>query len=200
MELPLEIDLDKMQRYKTVGKIKVEDFPPDLSNELKEWVKIVTEISDNAIQSLDSNGPYENLLAHLFNLNLNPEKHGWDAWNGVTEEKSTELYEFKPYTKFSASINDDSEKKIKKGESDSQSKTLWLVLAKIDRERNQFSEIYKFPMEIYHEDRMANLSKIVENNKTKTIQTRVTYRINPKKSIKLCEQFNLDYYHWKADA
>ena len=43
-------------------------------------------------------------------------------------------------------------------------------------------------------------NKIIEDNKNKSKQTRVTYSITPKKSIELCEQFNLDYYYWSSSA
>ena len=198
MKLPLSIDTLKMGMYNIIRQAKIEDLPAEFS----ELFKMLLQVSSTALQSKQCNEPYEQLLASVLNLTNSDKKHGWDAWNNDTQETSTEFYEFKPCgsTKLSATINDDSSAKIEKCIPQKSNHFHWLVLAKIDRDTYSFSEIYKFPMEIYHEDRMAYLSKIIESNKNKTKQTRVTYSITPKKSIELCEQFNLDYYYWSSSA
>ena len=196
MRLPLQIDNTKLKMYLVVKNADTDNIPPDLI----PLFNMLYSLSHNSLKSKQCNEPYERLLAEILNLKSNPGKHGWDAWNNDTPETSTEFYEFKPCgsTTLSATINDDSHAKIEKCIPQKLEHFHWLVLAKIDRETYSFSEIYKFPMEIYHEDRMAYLSKIIEDNKNKTKQTRVTYSITPKKSVELCEQFNLDYYYWSS--
>ena len=198
MKLPLMIDTLKMGMYNIIRQANIEDLPAEFS----ELFKMLLKVSSTALQSKQCNEPYEQLLASVLNLTNSDKKHGWDAWNNDTPETSTEFYEFKPCgsTTLSATINDDSHAKIEKCIPQELNHFHWLVLAKIDRETYSFSEIYKFPMEIYHEDRMAYLSKIIESNKNKSKQTRVTYSITPKKSVELCEQFNLDYYYWSSSA
>lgn len=198
MKLPLMIDTLKMGMYNIIRQARIEDLPAEFS----ELFKMLLKVSSTALQSKQCNEPYEQLLASVLNLTNSDKKHGWDAWNNDTPETSTEFYEFKPCgsTTLSATINDDSHAKIEKCIPQKLNHFHWLVLAKIDRETYSFSEIYKFPMEIYHEDRMAYLSKIIESNKNKSKQTRVTYSITPKKSVELCEQFNLDYYYWSSSA
>jgi len=198
MKLPLMIDTLKMGMYNIIRQARIEDLPAEFS----ELFKMLLKVSSTALQSKQCNEPYEQLLASVLNLTNSDKKHGWDAWNNDTPETSTEFYEFKPCgsTTLSATINDDSHAKIEKCIPQKLNHFHWLVLAKIDRETYSFSEIYKFPMEIYHEDRMNYLSKIIESNKNKSKQTRVTYSITPKKSVELCEQFNLDYYYWSSSA
>ena len=198
MKLPLVIDTIKMGMYNVIRQAKLRDIP----DEFGDLFKMLLAVSNCALQSKQCNEPYERLLAEILNLKSNPSKHGWDAWNKDTEETSTEFYEFKPCgsTNLSATINDDSLAKIEKCIPKNLDHFHWLVLAKINRDTYRFSEIYKFPMEIYHEDRMGYLSKVIEGNKNKTKQTRVTYSITPKKSVELCEQFNLDYYYWSDSS
>ena len=92
-------------------------------------------------------------------------------------------------------INDDSTDKIEKCEN--LEKGGWLVLAGIDKEKYTFNKIYRFPLEIYNEDRRKYLKDLKKSNSGKEKQTRSTYSINIKKSIEFCNKFNKDYYVWE---
>ena len=67
----------------------------------------------------------------------------------------------------------------------------------IDKETYTFNKIYKFPLEIYNKDRRDYFADLKKSNAGKDKQTRSTYSINIEKSIKLCNQFDLDYYVWE---
>ena len=97
-----------------------------------------------------------------------------------------------------ASINDDSMEKIKK-QVCQDGQVGWLVIASIDNTTYSFSKIYKFPIEIYNEDRIAYLNKVMKKNANQTKQTRSVYSISVTKSKKLCKQYNKKYYVWNSD-
>lgn len=98
-----------------------------------------------------------------------------------------------------AGINDDSMEKINE-QVCHDGQAGWLVLASIDKMTYSFSKIYKFPMEIYHEDRIAYLNKLMKKNSNQTKkQTRSRYSITVYKSIELCKQYNKKYYVWNSD-
>ena len=99
----------------------------------------------------------------------------------------------------SGTINDDSVKKITKCENlEEEGKKGWLVSAGIDKDNFTFNSIYKFPLEIYNEDRRKYFDDLKEKNSIKKEkQTRSTYGINIKKSIELCNKYEKEYYVWE---
>ena len=75
-----------------------------------------------------------------------------------------------------------------------------LYLVVLTRGHIHFNCLYKFPAEIYNQDRRDYLSKLIKKNKLKDKQTRATYHVSITKSIKLCEKFNKNYYVWKRNT
>lgn len=191
-ELILEINTSLINKYSELLNLNVDTIP--------EEYRLMYELAIMSLESKQCNEPYEKLLTDLLNLTLNTEKHGWDGWDGDSVESSANKYEMKPTGSNppTGTINDDSIDKIKKNVCYNDQKG-WLVLASINRKKYIFSKIYKFPIEIYHEDRINYLNKIMEKNSNKPNQTRVTYSITVSKSIKLCKQYNKKYYVWNYD-
>jgi hypothetical protein len=183
----------------------------NLNKENKNLELIDNYVSDNTLQieemlrvtrtcllSKQNKEIYENLLADCLGLNLNPLKHGFDAFS----QDDSELYEFKPCSKKgkepSGTINDDSLSKIQKYENElDNNKKVWIILAKINNKEFTFDSIYKFNAEIYIQDRKDYIHKIIQKNKEKkNKQTRICYPINVKNSITLSEKYNQNYYYW----
>ena len=139
------------------------------------------------------------LLSDGLELVNNEEKHGHDAVDSL--ESTTAVYEFKPSSNSSnpsGTINDDSIKKIEKCETlDQEGLKGWLVLAGIDKNNFTFNSIYKFPMEIYNEDRRDYFHNLQRKNMMQAKQTRSTYGINIKRSIELCHKYEKIYYVWE---
>jgi hypothetical protein len=156
------------------------------------------------LTSKQCNEPYEKLLSDCLGIVNCEKKHGWDGQD--KKDNPTEFYEYKPSsaaTLPTGTINDDSEAKIAKCEllTTTPGQKGWLILAGINKEAFNFKVIYKFPLEIYTEDRRNYLAKTMEKNKKQMgqKQTRITYPITVKKSIELCKRFNKVYYKtfWK---
>jgi hypothetical protein len=211
MAQPLIINQRELNKYS--------HFTQLLNTDMSAEVKMAYELALMALTSKQCNEPYEKLLADCLGIQKYDAKHGWDAADN--KASPTELYEFKPAecnyscleetadstsTKTSkkkkiptpsGTINDDSVAKIEKCEQlEKEGKRSWLILAGIDKKEFIFRSIYKFPMEVFNEDRRAYLQSIIEKNKTKTKQTRVTYNVNVKKAIELCHRFGKTYYVW----
>lgn len=189
--LPLIIDESKLNEYSILLNTNLE--------EVTEQHRLACILAIASLKSNECNEPYERLLSSVLGLINVEEKHGWDGKDNL--ENTKEVYEYKPSSKKNApsgTINDDSISKIEKCETLSNGgQTGWLILAGIDKEKFNFKVIYKFPIHIYNADRREYLKNMIEKNKTKGKQTRITYSINVPKSIKLCEQFNVPYYVWK---
>lgn len=186
----LNINVLKLNQYKHLSETNIETIP--------EEYKIGFRVAIESLKSGQCNEPYERLLSDLLDIVNLDKKHGWDAIDNP--ENIKEVYEYKPSSIMnspSGTINDDSMAKIEKCENlTKEGKKGWLILAGINKEQFNFKVIYKFPLEIYNQDRKNYLQAIIEKNKNKTKQTRITYTITKKKSIKLCEEFNLPYYVW----
>lgn len=186
----LVIDENKVIQYVKLTGMTLESIPPEY--------RITHKLALYALQSKQSNEPYEMLLSDVLGLYNNPLKHGWDAVDN--KDEPYEFYEYKPSSKTffpTGSINDDTIKKIEKCEQlVNQGKQGWLILAGIDKEKCTFNSIYKFPLEVYNEDRRNYLTKLFEKNKNKTTQTRATYAISVAKSVRLCKLYNKKYYLW----
>lgn len=173
----------------------------DISN-YNQVQKITYNLAIMALTSKQCNEPYESLISLLLGLNNILGKHGLD---GVSQD-GMEVFEYKPSTldlkkkNPTGTINDDSEEKIKKCEDlPHEGKKGWLILAGLNKEEYTIDCIYKFPLEIYTNDRRDYLNKTIQKNKNKDKQTRSTYSISVPKSIGLCKEFNKDYYVWKRD-
>tara|TARA_Y100000591_G_scaffold279847_1_gene258589 strand:- start:13 stop:612 length:600 start_codon:yes stop_codon:yes gene_type:complete len=177
---------------------KYSDLVNSNNDNISEPHRLAYELAIMSLESKQCNEPYEKLLTELFNLTLNPNKHDWDGWDGDSIETSTNIYEMKPTRSNppTATINDDSMSKIEK-QVCGDGQAGWLVLASIDVETYSFSNIYKFPIEIYHEDRIEYINKLMVKNANQVKQTRSTYSISISKSVKLCEKYNKKYYVWK---
>jgi hypothetical protein len=193
LERTLVINEYNINQYKRLSNQNIEEIP--------EEHRIAYRMAIDSLKSKQCNEPYEKLISdilHLVNLDI---KHSWDAIDNV--ENIREVYEYKPSSKTNspaATINDDSIAKIEKCENLSkEGKKGWLILAGIDKKQFNFKVIYKFPLEIYNDDRKNYLQSMMEKNKNtnKTTQTRILYPVNVSKSIKLCKEFNLHYYVWK---
>ena len=191
MALPLEIDLRALETYSRYAEGIPDDFPPNHV--------LVLEGFRQSLESKQCNEPYEMIISQCLGIMKVKTKHGWDGVNSL--ENPTEVYEYKPSSKKlspSGTINDDSIAKIEKCEKlEEEGKKGWMILAGIDKEKYTLDCIYKFPLQIYTEDRKKYLMSLMEKNKKKEEQTRSTYNIGVRKSIKLCEQFNQEYYVWK---
>ena len=160
----------------------------------KHNIQTVFKIAMIALESKQCNEPFELLLSYMLHLKPIVGKHGFDA----VDEKTGEHYEHKPSSNTnnpSGTINDDSIDKIEKCEN--LEKGGYLILGGIDKKTYTFNKIYKFPLEIYNKDRRDYFADLKKRNAGKDKQTRSTYAINIKKSIKLCNDFDLDYYVWE---
>lgn len=199
MAQPLSINAVELNKYNQIKtKLDSQDIPVE--------AQMAYELALMALTSKQCNEPYENLLAACLGLTKLDTKHGWDAVNNV--ESPTEMYEFKPSectTKKkspSGTINDDSIAKIEKCEHlEKEGKKGWLILAGIDKTAFNFSVIYKFPIDVFNQDRRAYLQGIIEKNigkanKGNANQTRVTYPVNVKRAVALCQHFGQTYYIW----
>ena len=190
IESTLVINEDKINQYTHLSNQNIEEIP--------EEHRLAYRLAIESLKSGQCNEPYEKLISDVLELVNIDKKHGWDAIDNI--ENTTEVYEYKPSSKTnspSGSINDDSITKIEKCEHLSkEGKKGWLILAGIDKEKFNFKVIYKFPLEIYNDDRKKYLQTMMDKNKIKTTQTRITYSINVSKSIKLCKEFNVPYYIW----
>lgn len=190
LENTLVIKDDKINQYTHLSYQNID--------EIQAEHRLAYRLAIDSLKSGQCNEPYERLISDILKLVNLDKKHGWDGVNNI--ENTTEVYEYKPSSKTnspSGTINDDSMTKIEKCENLSkEGKKGWLILAGIDKEKFNFKVIYKFPLEIYNDDRKKYLQTMMEKNKNKTTQTRITYAINVNKSIKLCKEFNIPYYIW----
>ena len=189
LEMPLEINTTLVNKYTDLVSTNIDTIP--------EAYRVTHELAIMTLESKQCNEPYEKLLTELLDLTLNPEKQGWDGWDSDSVETSANKYEMKPTRSNppAATINDDTMSKIEK-QVCQDGQAGWLVLASIDKETYSFSSIYKFPIEIYHEDRIEYLTKLMAKNANQVKQTRSTYSISVAKSKKLCKQYNKKYYVW----
>ena len=193
---PLVINEEPMRKYGHVKTmLDTEQIP--LEHQVAYELAMIT------LTSKQCNEPYEKLLSDCLGIINCEKKHGWDGQD--CKDNPTEFYEYKPSSAAKSptgTINDDSEAKIAKCEllTITAGQKGWLILAGIDKEAFNFKVIYKFPLEIYTEDRRKYLAKTMMKNKTKIDQkqTRITYAINVKKSIELCKIFNKVYYFWHS--
>lgn len=207
-KLILKGDIHKLENlFKNAkSRLKENNYPPE-----SEY-SITSDIDKALISGLtskSSNDLYEEDMCSILDVTHVPEKHGWDALDNK-ETDNIEIYEFKPTkTKTgSCSINDDTPEKINKSKNceisinpfgrDKKHKCSrgWVVIARINKETCAYRDIYKFPLEIYNEDRLNYFNKLREKNKNQNKQTRVTYSISISKSIKLCKKYNKKYYKW----
>lgn len=190
LENTLVINEDKINQYTHLAKQNIHDITSEH--------RLAYRLAIDSLKSGQCNEPYEKLISDVLELVNLDKKHGWDAIDNI--ENTTEVYEYKPSSKTnspSGTINDDSIAKIEKCENLSkEGKKGWLILAGINKDHFNFKVIYKFPLEIYNDDRKKYLQTMMEKNKNKTTQTRITYAINVNKSIKLCKEFNVPYYVW----
>ena len=189
LEMPLEINTTLVNKYTDLVSTNIDNIP--------EAYRVTHELAIMALESKQCNEPYEKLLTELLDLTLNPEKQGWDGWDGDSVETSANKYEMKPTRSNppTATINDDTMSKIE-NQVCQDGQAGWLVLASIDVETYSFSKIYKFPIEIYHEDRIEYLTKLMAKNANQVKQTRSTYSISLSKSKKLCKKYHKKYYVW----
>jgi len=191
LEKPLDLNLSELDKFSIISNINFDTIP--------EEHRLAYELAISSLKSKQCNEPYETLLSRVLNLYNNEDKHGWDAFD--KKDDPLEFYEFKPSSntnKPSGTINDDTFDKISKYESlVTESKQGWVVLAGINKNNYSFDCIYKFPAEIYNEDRKKYLTELFERNKNKSKQTRATYSITINKSINLCKQFNKLFYVWR---
>ena len=192
LEMPLEINTALVNKYTDLVSTNIDTIP--------EVYRVTHELAIMSLESKQCNEPYEKLLTELLGLTLNQKKQGWDGWDGDSVETSANKYEMKPTRSNppTATINDDTMSKIEKQVCHG-GQAGWLVLASIDVESYSFTKIYKFPIEIYNEDRIAYLNKLMKKNANQTKQTRSVYSISVTKSKKLCKQYNKKYYVWNSD-
>ena len=166
LEQPLVINMNELDIYCQLATIDIQIIP-------KEH-QLAYELANISLQSKQCNEPYESLLSRVLNLYNNENKHGWDAFDNVENPK--EYYEFKPSSKTNSpcgSINDDTFDKIQKYEDImNENKKTWIILAGINKKTYSFDCIYKFPAEIYTNDRKNYLYQLFEKNKLKEKQTR----------------------------
>jgi hypothetical protein len=198
----LKLDETQLSNFQCV--LKYNEMRDDLISHMGEEqacvflktynIQTVFEIAMIALESKQCNEPFELLLSDMLHLKPIVGKHGFDA----VDETTGEHYEHKPSSNTnnpSGTINDDSIDKIEKCEN--LEKGGYLILGGIDKKTYTFNKIYKFPLEIYNKDRRDYFADLKERNAGKDKQTRSTYSINIKKSIKLCNDFDLDYYVWE---
>ena len=202
LEQPLDFNISKLNMYESILKMDTLNIP---SEHLLAY-----EVARESLQSKQCNEPYERMISETLGLYNNPEKHGFDGWNtddagiAISENLASDLYEYKPCSSNpnnpSGTINDDTLDKIDKYQDISnQDKRVWLILAGVNKQTFSLDCIYKFPAEIYDQDRRNYLTNLIEKNKNNVNgkQTRSTYSIKVNKSIQLCKQFNKVYYVWK---
>jgi len=187
----LELVHSKLSSYTHITSVNFDNLPNEHS--------VAYRLAKSTLESKQCNEPYEQLLSDVLGLNNIPAKHGWDANN--LEVNPNAFYEFKPCKKSknpSGTINDDTEDKINKCAEFAKMNETWLVLAGINTETYTFDCIYKFNMTIYDYDRRKYLKNLVTKNKSRLDgkQTRSTYNITVKKSIKLSEDQGKPYYVW----
>lgn len=189
LEMPLEINTAFINEYSDLVNTNFDTIP--------EALRKVYKLAIMTLESKEGNEPYEKLLTELLDLTLNPEKQGWDGWDGDSVETSANKYEMKPTRSNppTATINDDTMSKIEK-QVCQDGQAGWLVLASIDKATYSFSKIYKFPIEIYHESRTDYLTDLMARNANQVRQTRSTYSISVSKSKTLCKKYNKKYYVW----
>ena len=162
MASPLIIKEEHLNYWKEAANQDISNF-----NELQ---RRAYEGMMTALDSKQCNEPYEILLSLLLGLNNIPGKHGFD---GVSQD-GKEVAEYKPCTldqkkkSPTGTINDDTEKKIKKCEDlENEGKKGWLILAGLNKEEYIIDCIYKFPLEIYTNDRREYLNKTIQKIKTR---------------------------------
>jgi len=191
MEQTLNINTDKIDEFTSIANVDIQNIPLEY--------KMPYTLAILSLTSKQCNEPYEILLSNVLNLENNDKKHGWDAFDNL--KNPSEFYEFKPSSntlKPAGTINDDTIQKIEKYEQlEKDGKQGWVILAGINKKTFTFDSIYKFPAEIYSQDRRKYLNELIEKNKLKEKQTRSTYMISVNKSIKLCQQFKKIFYVWK---
>ena len=187
----LELSHSKLSSYSHITSVVFNDINSDHYTAYR--------LAKSTLESKQCNEPYEELLSDVLGIVNIPTKHGWDAKN--FEINPTAFYEYKPSKNPknpSGTINDDSEEKINKCMECAKSCDIWLILAGINTKTYTFDSIYKFDMTIYDLDRRKYLNNLVIKNKQRSDgkQTRSTYNITIKKSIKLSEEQNKPYYVW----
>lgn len=205
LEQPLDFNISKLNMYKSILNM-------DTLNILNEHL-LAYEIARESLQSKQCNEPYERMISESLGLYNNPHKHGFDGWGTadatavISANLASDFYEYKPCSSNpnnpSGTINDDTIAKIDKYQDISnQGKRVWLILVGVNKQTFSLDCIYKFPAEIYDQDRRDYLTKLIEKNKNNVNgkQTRSTYSISVNKSIQLCKQFNKVYYVWKRSA
>ena len=202
LEQALDFNISKLNMYESILNMDTLNIP---SEHLLAY-----EIARESLQSKQCNEPYERMISESLGLYNNPHKHGFDGWGTadatavISANLASDFYEYKPCSSNtnnpSGTINDDTIAKIDKyQELSNQGKKVWLILAGVNKKTFSLDSIYKFPAEIYDQDRRNYLTRLIERNRNKenNKQTRATYPVGVKKSIKLCEQFNKVYYIWK---
>ena len=187
-QLPI---LQHLAKYTHMKTINIETIPVEHQTAYR--------LAKIALNSKQCNEPYEQLLSDVLSIISIQTKHGWDANN--LEVNPNAFYEYKPCKNPknpSGTINDDTEDKINKCAEFAKTNETWLVLAGINTETYTFDCIYKFDMTIYDSDRRKYLNNLVAKNKSRLDgkQTRSTYNITVKKSIKLSEEQDKPYYVW----
>lgn len=192
--LELKVNQAELDKYQLISSFDMSIIP--------EEHRLAYELAIISLKSKQCNEPYELLMSKILGLHNIDAKHGWDAVD--REDNPREFYEFKPSSntdKPIGSINDDTVKKIEKYEQViKDGKKAWIILGGINKGSYSFNCLYKFPAEIYNQDRRDYLSKLIKKNKLKDKQTRATYHVSITKSIKLCEKFNKNYYVWKRNT
>lgn len=191
LERILEVNNVELDKYQFISSVDMSVIP--------EEHRLAYEMAISSLKSKQCNEPYEVLMSRILGVHNIDTKHGWDAID--REENPQEFYEFKPSSKTNkptGSINDDTIVKIEKYEQViKDGKKAWIILGGINKESYSFDCLYKFPAEIYNQDRRDYLSKLIEKNKLKDKQTRATYQVSIPKSIKLCKKFNTLFYVWR---
>ena len=200
----LEIDESQLDNFKCVLEfelIKQDLISKGVENKTIESISKIYDLANVCLKSKQCNEPYEILLSAVLRLINIDEKHGFDAVLTDENGEILEVYEYKPSSNTnnpSGTINDDSIEKIEKCENlDQGGGKGWLVLAGIDKDNFTFNSIYKFPLEIYNENRRKYFDDLKKNNSSKEKQTRSIYGINIKKSIGLCHKYEKEYYVWE---
>lgn len=191
LERILKVNKDELDKYQFISSVDMSVIP--------EEHRLAYEMAISSLKSKQCNEPYEVLMSRILGVHNIDAKHGWDAID--SEENPQEFYEFKPSSNTNrptGSINDDTIVKIEKYEQViKDGKKAWIILGGINKESYSFDCLYKFPAEIYNQDRRDYLLKLIEKNKLKDKQTRATYQVSIPKSIKLCKKFNTLFYVWR---
>jgi len=202
LEQPLHFDTSQLPKYefiRHVDKSNIDEYFMNLSSDQKHTV---LNVAIRALKSKQCNEPYESMTSSCLGLINSDRKHGLDAWNEI----KTDFYEHKPCDVSadggnpSGTINDDTIEKMDEYQDlVNQKKNVWVTLAGVNKRTYTLDCIYKFPAEIYDEDRRTRLEKTIKKNKNNKNgnQTRSAYSVSVDKSIKLCEKFRKVYYVWK---